>query len=898
MGMRCIPPAVSTGKEVYYMKKLTALLLAVLMFLSLITACEKKPADTSDDPSGTSDVLSSAVSSSTLSQTPSADEYVAPSAYSLKNTKHLPIVDDQGTIGSCTSEGITYAQFTVAVSQYINYHYPDTEWNPSSGDPKYIFSPKFSYNYTAGSTNMCYRILVDDGCLPMSISCFEKYASPSAGFWGSSILNSEKTRSWDVSEGMMLDALNYRLTNYVEQGTPGSITEGNDPFIDQIKEAISKGNVVTVCGGAYNWRQTSLGEQPTDCLAKKGERVIWRADTTPSSGASGHCVALVGYDDNITLEIGGSVMKGAFLMMNSWGQWCNDGFVWVMYDACNSSSEYLAVKSPALSNSGTMALDISAPAFFKGLSNMDRDYIAFFTPVGKTTIEGKEYATYYISNEEKTEYLCYKGGKLSTVQKPNDFCIFAFPEYSSLNGSVATEYKHADVVAVVAVNAPEKEKYLYTPEASGQKPTLTAELTATSNTAFGIYSTVSAEDGSFIGVLYTADNFGGILHTRETAFNSYGFVYWDKDVTVGMPQLSVEVQAETLNRKTLYMILNRIDANGNKEEYIPAMMQIRLNEGALPDTGGGQDKVSFSGKINPIKREEGCFSFGYLPLTDLPEGVDLKDYLWGVSVRGTGVIVKRIRLYDQKKNLIAEVIPDHTVSPLAMGEMVHYSFQLQNTVYSGLGNGPFKLQNASNGTSLALASNGMVFEWEKKSSVSEKSVIRFAYNSKSNGFEIFRYDGNYLLDINGKEIKEGALVKFNKENSTRNTQLWEISQNENTGTVRIALKADPTYVFACVNGQFCITKNAPNDGYVWKYSAGAPTEMPLTISETGGKPILHIVNDNDMELHISSNGALVKTIDCRKTDSFDLSTLSKGSYCFSVYKDGKPCGIQLCYTVQ
>lgn len=50
-------------------------------------------------------------------------------------------------------------------------------------------------------------------------------------------------------------------------------------------------------------------------------------------------MTVVGYDDNITVNINGETMTGAFKLANSWGTSSdNNGFVWVAYDALNSST--------------------------------------------------------------------------------------------------------------------------------------------------------------------------------------------------------------------------------------------------------------------------------------------------------------------------------------------------------------------------------------------------------------------------------------------------------------------------------------------------------------------------------------------------------------------------------
>ncbi len=178
-------------------------------------------------------------------------------------TKHLPKPDSQGGIGCCTSEGVTYTQFTVAVSQYMNKYYPELNWDPSSGNADYIFSPKFTYNFSGSGTEYCYNVLKDSGCLPMSICITEKGTS-SSNFWGGSIADSNQSRAWDVAEGNMYKALSFRLNNFEEieyAGTNGgqlTTDQTGQQLLEKIKRALNEGNAVAICGWSSYWQYDTL----------------------------------------------------------------------------------------------------------------------------------------------------------------------------------------------------------------------------------------------------------------------------------------------------------------------------------------------------------------------------------------------------------------------------------------------------------------------------------------------------------------------------------------------------------------------------------------------------------------------------------------------------------------
>lgn len=54
----------------------------------------------------------------------------------------MPPIGNQGGIGCCTSMGVTYMQFTIAVSQYLHALDPDIEWDPLFGKHGVYFLPE------------------------------------------------------------------------------------------------------------------------------------------------------------------------------------------------------------------------------------------------------------------------------------------------------------------------------------------------------------------------------------------------------------------------------------------------------------------------------------------------------------------------------------------------------------------------------------------------------------------------------------------------------------------------------------------------------------------------------------------------------------------------------------
>ena len=299
-----------------------------------------------------------AFSVNALSEDQDAKDATLPSSYTLVGTKHLPPISNQGNIGTCSSSSITYMQFSNAVSRYIHSIDPDTDWNPSSGDAKYLFSPKFTYNFAGSGTAWVYNILIENGALTWDKSYF---ATKADGSYDQEAVKHDiptQTTSWDVGVGAMADALNYRLNNFEQiwvtgkddsYGVDGKVqvtnTEKGQQLIDKIKDAVVRGNVVVTGGLSSTWSggYQSNAVVANTKIAKRGDSVLYCGRGEKSGG---HQICIVGYDDNIEADVTNiygekTRLKGGFLVANSWGEgWQNDGYLWFMYDSINEVSEY------------------------------------------------------------------------------------------------------------------------------------------------------------------------------------------------------------------------------------------------------------------------------------------------------------------------------------------------------------------------------------------------------------------------------------------------------------------------------------------------------------------------------------------------------------------------------
>lgn len=363
------------------MKRTLSLVLTLLFTVLIITSCGASTTVT--NPNGTSSTITVTETGETTISTdisellnvlaPASGEErehktleTLPSSATLVGSETLPPIDNQGAVGCCVSEGVTYMQFTNAVAQYMKNNGGLNGWNPSESYSN-CFSPKFTFQYAGAATKNVYDVLKDHGALKNSDESFAKDAGGGSQIQVNGKL-SKKTAAWNVAEGMGEKALSYRVSGYEQifvtnneytvtgkEGVAMTTSEAGKAMLNKIKDAIATGNVVVTGGYPNTWTSASSVKKLTSdgvgTLGKVGDRII-TFSTNDRSG--GHQVCIVGYDDDITVTSCGVTMKGAFLLANSWGEsWYDGGRCWVAYDALNTESEYEDFKFPnSLKNKG------------------------------------------------------------------------------------------------------------------------------------------------------------------------------------------------------------------------------------------------------------------------------------------------------------------------------------------------------------------------------------------------------------------------------------------------------------------------------------------------------------------------------------------------------------------
>ncbi len=885
------------------------------MLMSVVSACTSTQKSTTEQPSESvsassgSSLTGTPEPSGSTSTTPTPTPDPLPDSATLVGTKHLPIVDNQGGIGCCSAEAVTYAQFTVAVSQYVNSLDPDSNWDPSSGADEYTFSPKFTYNYSGSGTSYQYEVLKTIGCLPMSLSSHAK-SEGSAKFRGGAQLNKDQSRSWDVEAGKMIEALNFRLTDYEENEftstNEGKLTtnETGLALLEKIKDAVNRGNCVVVCGWSSYWQTTEIDRNGLGTLGKRGDRIIWNGYKSSASTSDGnHAVTIVGYDDDITVTVGGVTQKGAFQIMNSWGQYANDGFIWMTYDACNVVSEHALYRNEyfykpvyALSFSGSPRATIPYSA------NCDIETI--FTPVSSVTFAEKEYTTYTLSHKNGKN-LVYTEGTLASTDKSDPDSIFALIPYEDVAKKANADYKGSYLLYAVNIN-----QYL---SINNYKVELVDKDVVDSKPAsvcMKVDTSGKKEGSSFTGMVNTAHMTGSNYNERTGCLYRFSFIYWDEDIAIGAPKLTVEVHVSAVSRDNLYIELTRTDKNSVRDTFIPASTRWRLLENVLPGLGLDQnDTVSFSGKINPTEAEDGYFAFAFDSLADLEGTYSYEDFLWGVNIKGSGITVKGLKLLDENRNVLAEVKTDADTAPLVKGETSEFVFDMGGEVKYYFGGGSYRLKNV--GTGKILSANGvggMLFGWygeKDKNENLEKSIFNIEYIEDTDSYRFWNNDSSYLFDIFKTTVKDGTTVKLNALNPTRNTQDWTVTLTEG-GQIRITLKNYPEYAFGSSDGKnFELSATDQSDNFLWILEPAEPYAPTTAVEEQNGKVVVSVspikdYTEGTVNVKIVKDGNVVSTLEgTPDANGMKVETaLETGCYLFVVMYNGNEVGTQLIYNVK
>ena len=282
-----------------------------------------------------------------------------PDSVDNSQSKYFPPIGSQGSIGSCVCWAQTYYQFSYTVNKQLD----------RTATYENSFSPKFTYNFENGGYD---HGSTDEGVYEN----LAKNGAPSI----KTVPYDNDYLSWSANEEAWIEAAEHKLKSYQYFDIPKDvtfITSADDSDLNTIKTALSNGDILTfsTCIGSWSYSFIKNNSNVPENEKYVGEHVVTHRD----GYNGGHRMTLVGYNDNIWTDINGNNIvddgeMGAFKIANSWGtNYCNDGFVWVAYDALNKVSavkdvDFLSGRLPIIERISRIdieANDVNSNIFLK-----------------------------------------------------------------------------------------------------------------------------------------------------------------------------------------------------------------------------------------------------------------------------------------------------------------------------------------------------------------------------------------------------------------------------------------------------------------------------------------------------------------------------------------------------
>ena len=241
------------------------------------------------------------------------------------DSKYFPEVGNQGSIGSCVAWAQGYYQFTFAMNKAMDVE--TTSENTFS--PKWLYALSSTGNDNGTSSDFAYEIMMRHGNAQLSQVPYDN-----------------DYLSWSPSEDIWKTAIKYRIKDYQYFKRIGVedtlITSVSDPDVEILKTALYNGDLLTFSTYIESWKKSNIEKHD---MAPENVNFVGDYIVQSQNGTNGsHRMTVVGYNDNIWTDINGNGEvdegeKGAFKVVNSWGKnYCNDGFIWVAYDALNYKS--------------------------------------------------------------------------------------------------------------------------------------------------------------------------------------------------------------------------------------------------------------------------------------------------------------------------------------------------------------------------------------------------------------------------------------------------------------------------------------------------------------------------------------------------------------------------------
>lgn len=241
----------------------------------------------------------------------------------------FPPIGDQGESGSCAAWSTAYYSLTnnLCVLRGV-----DAQNDQGEMIKENVISPSWAYNLFNDGREGTPDLIGPSGVI------YAYGGAPWSDVDGKT--TSTNNLSWypnETDKPIWRNALKNRALvyegnySYWDVATP--ILPDDTTKLNQLKTILLNGYIVSF--DTYIRSFVYKDSVPTD--TRPSEKVC----VTVNGSNGGHAMTVVGWDDNIEVQVGNVTLKGAVKIVNSWGNtYKNNGFIWMSYDALNKISAY------------------------------------------------------------------------------------------------------------------------------------------------------------------------------------------------------------------------------------------------------------------------------------------------------------------------------------------------------------------------------------------------------------------------------------------------------------------------------------------------------------------------------------------------------------------------------